>query len=168
MLSRAWARISWDAVLYEFSGKNKTPWKIFGDQCVCNCPMGRSQSFAEFSVQSKTPRTIGAFSLSKKSFSGVSTPVTAPTAAVKSYCGIPSPSSSILTQAQAPNPSPNGGGAIFRGLRCTARPLCFTSFSISPPRGESPEPLVRSYRSVFDFRLFDRLNPPSDRSEGGI
>jgi len=24
------------------------------------------------------------------------------------------------------------------GLRCTARPLCFTSFSISPPRGESP------------------------------
>jgi len=31
---------------------------------------------------------------------------TAPTAAVKSYCGIPSPSSSILTQV--PNPSPNG------------------------------------------------------------
>jgi len=62
-----------------------------------------------------------------------------PAAAVKSYCGILSPSSSILTHAQAPSPSPNGGGAIFRGLRCTARPLCFTSFSISPPRGESPE-----------------------------
>jgi hypothetical protein len=41
------------------------------------------------------------------------------------------------------------------GLRCTARPLCFTSFSISPPRGESP--LLRSYRSAFVFRFFDRL-----------
>ena len=59
-----------------------------------------------------------------------------------------------------PNPSPKGGGAIFRGLRCTARPLCFTLFSISPPRGESPEPLVRSYRSAFDFRFFDRQTAP--------
>ena len=132
---------------------------------ICEYVGVHGRSFARFdyaSIPEKTasPSNEEAVSLSKKSFSGVSTPVTAPTAAVKSYCGIPSPSSSILTQAQAPNPSPNGGGAIFRGLRCTARPLCFTSFSISPPRGESPEPLVRSYRSAFDFRFFDRLIPP--------
>ena len=74
-----------------------------------------------FSGVNQKNSPVDCFSLSKKSFSGVGTPVTAPT----------------------PTPPPKGEGLFFGDF--------------------VPEPLVRSYRSAFDFRFFDRLKLPSDR-----